>query len=174
MYPASRTFLSETTRCLLTPQLSQVVDTMEITWLGLAQPHSRQGELFIDLCILIRGNQAKAISVFRVSVDSPRKSAGSGGGGCSHEKSLEKSGYLTKLGGRIKTWKRRYFVLKNSTLSYWKSHVSLFTFTTSNGHRRRSGVGLHYSLWGNNEEIAGNCQTQNRSSQKQASEPGST
>ena len=82
-----------------------------------------------------------AISVFRVSVDSPRKSAGSGGGGCSHEKSLEKSGYLTKLGGRIKTWKRRYFVLKNSTLSYWKSHVSLFTFTTSYGHSRTSGVG---------------------------------
>eukprot|EP00096_Caligus_rogercresseyi_P011374 TRINITY_DN4455_c0_g1_i1.p1 TRINITY_DN4455_c0_g1~~TRINITY_DN4455_c0_g1_i1.p1 ORF type:complete len:1004 (+),score=284.70 TRINITY_DN4455_c0_g1_i1:240-3014(+) len=42
--------------------------------------------------------------------DSPRK-----------EKSLEKTGYLTKLGGKIKSWKRRYFVLKNGTLSYWKS-----------------------------------------------------
>lgn len=46
--------------------------------------------------------------------DSPRKSA---------EKTLEKSGYLTKLGGKIKSWKRRYFVLKNGTLSYWKSQV---------------------------------------------------
>ena len=60
----------------------------------------------------------------RVSTDSPRKSGGSGGYGSFGEKSLEKSGYLTKLGGKIKTWKRRYFVLKNSTLSYWKSHVS--------------------------------------------------
>ncbi|XP_040581773.1 uncharacterized protein CG43867 isoform X4 [Lepeophtheirus salmonis] len=42
--------------------------------------------------------------------DSPRR-----------EKSLEKSGYLTKLGGKIKSWKRRYFVLKSGALSYWKS-----------------------------------------------------
>ncbi len=48
--------------------------------------------------------------------DSPRK--------CGTEKALEKSGYLTKLGGKIKSWKRRYFVLKNGTLSYWKSQVS--------------------------------------------------
>ena len=39
------------------------------------------------------------------------------------EKALEKTGYLTKLGGKIKSWKRRYFVLKNGTLSYWKSQV---------------------------------------------------
>ena len=49
--------------------------------------------------------------------DSPRK--------CGTEKTLEKSGYLTKLGGKIKSWKRRYFVLKNGTLSYWKSQVRL-------------------------------------------------
>ena len=41
------------------------------------------------------------------------------------EKALEKSGYLTKLGGKIKSWRKRYFVLKNGTLSYWKSQVSL-------------------------------------------------
>ncbi|XP_059087273.1 uncharacterized protein CG43867-like isoform X9 [Tigriopus californicus] len=46
-------------------------------------------------------------------IESPRKLGG--------EKTLEKSGYLTKLGGKIKSWKRRYFVLKNGTLSYWKS-----------------------------------------------------
>ena len=40
------------------------------------------------------------------------------------EKALEKSGYLTKLGGKIKSWRKRYFVLKNGTLSYWKSQVS--------------------------------------------------
>ncbi|CAN8023226.1 unnamed protein product, partial [Ixodes persulcatus] len=35
--------------------------------------------------------------------------------------SLEKSGYLTKLGGKLKTWKRRWFVLKNGALRYYKS-----------------------------------------------------
>jgi hypothetical protein len=50
--------------------------------------------------------------------ESPRKS------NCGLEKTLEKSGYLTKLGGKIKSWRRRYFVLKNGTLSYWKSQVN--------------------------------------------------
>ena len=68
-------------------------------------------------------------SSFRVSsscalgaFDSPRKTICSGGGGTG-EKTLEKAGYLTKLGGKIKSWKKRYFVLKNGTLSYWKSQV---------------------------------------------------
>ncbi|GFT92153.1 uncharacterized protein CG43867 [Nephila pilipes] len=34
---------------------------------------------------------------------------------------LEKSGHLTKLGGKFKTWRRRWFVLKNGTLNYYKS-----------------------------------------------------
>jgi hypothetical protein len=42
----------------------------------------------------------------------------------SGEKALEKSGYLTKLGGKLKSWHKRYFVLKNGSLSYWKSQVS--------------------------------------------------
>ncbi|XP_075728369.1 uncharacterized protein CG43867 isoform X1 [Rhipicephalus microplus] len=33
----------------------------------------------------------------------------------------EKSGYLTKLGGKLKTWKRRWFVLANGTLRYYKA-----------------------------------------------------
>ncbi|KAG8186143.1 hypothetical protein JTE90_022731 [Oedothorax gibbosus] len=33
---------------------------------------------------------------------------------------FEKCGYLTKLGGKLKTWRRRWFVLKNGTLSYYK------------------------------------------------------
>ncbi|XP_063625085.1 uncharacterized protein CG43867 [Cydia splendana] len=37
-----------------------------------------------------------------------------------HE-ALEKSGHLAKLGGKLKTWRKRWFVLKNGTLSYWKS-----------------------------------------------------
>lgn len=53
------------------------------------------------------------------SLDSPRKAAVNNA-----EKALEKSGYLTKLGGKIKSWRKRYFVLKNGTLSYWKSQVS--------------------------------------------------
>ena len=52
------------------------------------------------------------------SQDSPRKAFNNA------EKALEKYGYLTKLGGKIKSWRKRYFVLKNGTLSYWKSQVS--------------------------------------------------
>ncbi|XP_069464563.1 pleckstrin homology domain-containing family H member 2 [Ambystoma mexicanum] len=33
----------------------------------------------------------------------------------------EKSGYLLKLGGKVKTWKRRWFVLKGGELLYYKS-----------------------------------------------------
>lgn len=39
------------------------------------------------------------------------------------KESLEKAGYLTKLGGKLKTWRKRYFVLRNGTLTYWKSQV---------------------------------------------------
>lgn len=34
---------------------------------------------------------------------------------------IEKSGYLKKLGGKFRTWHKRWFVLKDSTLSYYKS-----------------------------------------------------
>ncbi|XP_051017115.1 LOW QUALITY PROTEIN: pleckstrin homology domain-containing family H member 2 [Acomys russatus] len=34
---------------------------------------------------------------------------------------LEKSGYLLKMSGRVKTWKRRWFVLKGGELLYYKS-----------------------------------------------------
>ena len=50
-------------------------------------------------------------------LESPRKTA---------EKALEKSGYLTKLGGKIKSWHKRYFVLKSGVLSYWKSQVRYY------------------------------------------------
>ncbi|XP_064427274.1 pleckstrin homology domain-containing family H member 1 isoform X4 [Mirounga angustirostris] len=35
--------------------------------------------------------------------------------------SLEKSGYLLKLGSRVKTWKRRWFVLRQGQIMYYKS-----------------------------------------------------
>ncbi|XP_053130423.1 pleckstrin homology domain-containing family H member 1 isoform X2 [Hemicordylus capensis] len=41
------------------------------------------------------------------------------GGLCSE--SLEKSGYLLKISSRMKTWKRRWFVLKNGQIMYYKS-----------------------------------------------------
>ncbi|CAL4101039.1 unnamed protein product [Meganyctiphanes norvegica] len=47
------------------------------------------------------------------------------------ENSLEKSGYLTKLGGKLKTWKKRYFILKDGTLTYWKSQGDI--------HRKPAG-----------------------------------
>ncbi|XP_038639733.1 pleckstrin homology domain-containing family H member 1 isoform X1 [Scyliorhinus canicula] len=37
---------------------------------------------------------------------------------------LEKSGYLLKMGGQVKTWKRRWFVLRNGEILYYKSPVS--------------------------------------------------
>ncbi|KAL4711145.1 hypothetical protein ACJJTC_009516, partial [Scirpophaga incertulas] len=49
-------------------------------------------------------------SLARAPQDSPRR----------HD-ALEKSGHLAKLGGKLKTWRKRWFVLKNGTLSYWKS-----------------------------------------------------
>ncbi|XP_052855840.1 uncharacterized protein CG43867 isoform X8 [Drosophila gunungcola] len=44
-------------------------------------------------------------------VDSPSKKI----------ESLEKMGHLAKLGGKLKTWRKRWFVLKNGSLNYWKS-----------------------------------------------------
>ncbi|XP_058595403.1 pleckstrin homology domain-containing family H member 1 isoform X6 [Neofelis nebulosa] len=35
--------------------------------------------------------------------------------------SLEKSGYLLKMGSRVKTWKRRWFVLRQGQIMYYKS-----------------------------------------------------
>ena len=40
------------------------------------------------------------------------------------ERNYEKCGYLTKLGGKFKSWQKRYFQLKDGNLAYWKSHVS--------------------------------------------------
>ncbi|KAL4238975.1 Pleckstrin y domain-containing H member 2 [Mactra antiquata] len=34
---------------------------------------------------------------------------------------LDKCGYLSKLGGKVKTWKKRWFVLRGSELFYYKS-----------------------------------------------------
>jgi pleckstrin homology domain-containing family H len=50
-------------------------------------------------------------SMMRASyIDSPKKA-----------ETLEKTGHLVKLGGKLKTWRKRWFVLKNGTLTYWKS-----------------------------------------------------
>ncbi|XP_049943352.1 uncharacterized protein CG43867 [Schistocerca serialis cubense] len=37
------------------------------------------------------------------------------------ESSLEKCGHLAKLGGKLKTWRKRWFLLRNGVLTYWKS-----------------------------------------------------
>nr|XP_058134465.1 pleckstrin homology domain-containing family H member 2 isoform X5 [Dasypus novemcinctus] len=37
---------------------------------------------------------------------------------------LEKSGYLLKMSGKVKTWKRRWFVLKGGELLYYKSPLA--------------------------------------------------
>ncbi|XP_061752235.1 pleckstrin homology domain-containing family H member 1 isoform X2 [Nerophis ophidion] len=38
---------------------------------------------------------------------------------------LEKSGYLLKMGSRVKVWKRRWFILKNGEIRYYKSPSDL-------------------------------------------------
>ncbi|XP_029045588.1 uncharacterized protein CG43867 isoform X9 [Osmia bicornis bicornis] len=48
--------------------------------------------------------------LMRVSGESPKR-----------QESLEKTGHLAKLGGKLKTWRKRWFVLKNGVLTYWKS-----------------------------------------------------
>ncbi|XP_024940193.1 uncharacterized protein CG43867 isoform X9 [Cephus cinctus] len=48
--------------------------------------------------------------LMRVSGESPKRL-----------ESLEKTGHLAKLGGKLKTWRKRWFVLKNGVLTYWKS-----------------------------------------------------
>lgn len=37
---------------------------------------------------------------------------------------MEKSGYLLKMGSQVKMWKRRWFVLRNRQIMYYKSPVS--------------------------------------------------
>lgn len=37
---------------------------------------------------------------------------------------LEKSGYLLKMGSQVKAWKRRWFILRNGEILYYKSPVS--------------------------------------------------
>ena len=37
-----------------------------------------------------------------------------------------KSGYLSKLGGKVKTWKKRWFVLRSGELFYYKSQVHVW------------------------------------------------
>lgn len=48
--------------------------------------------------------------------------------------SLEKSGHLAKLGGKLKTWRRRWFQLSNAKLRYWKSQVCLTSLLTNYCH----------------------------------------
>ena len=36
---------------------------------------------------------------------------------------VQKNGWLTKQGGRIKTWKRRWFILSGNCLYYFKEKV---------------------------------------------------
>lgn len=47
-------------------------------------------------------------------LDSPKRS-----------ENLEKSGSLAKLGGKLKTWRKKWFVLKNGVLTYYKSQTDI-------------------------------------------------
>ena len=53
---------------------------------------------------------------------------------CLQSERLEKSGFLTKLGSRVKNWHRRWFVLKNGELVYYKSPVSAYKIPSPHCH----------------------------------------
>ncbi|XP_046382604.1 uncharacterized protein CG43867 isoform X5 [Ischnura elegans] len=55
------------------------------------------------------------------------------------KESLEKMGYLTKLGGKLKTWRKRWFVLKNGVLTYWKSQHTYDNNLQSDVSRKPQG-----------------------------------
>ena len=56
---------------------------------------------------------------------------------------MEKSGYLLKMGSQVKMWKRRWFVLRNRQIMYYKSPVSHWdTFTPVWRHRGRLSAEL--------------------------------
>ncbi|KAF0289062.1 uncharacterized protein FJT64_012623 [Amphibalanus amphitrite] len=58
------------------------------------------------------------------SVDSAMTRGSYAAGSLKKAKALERSGYLTKLSGKLKTWRKRWFVLKDGSLMYWKSKAS--------------------------------------------------
>jgi hypothetical protein len=43
----------------------------------------------------------------------------------------EKTGWLVKEGGSIKTWRKRWFILKNGEFSYYKNKSVSFTTNTN-------------------------------------------
>jgi len=53
--------------------------------------------------------------------------------------SQEKTGWLVKEGGSIKTWKKRYFVLKNAEFAYFKGkgeeQLGCIALSTASGIR---------------------------------------
>lgn len=47
------------------------------------------------------------------------------------QETLEKSGYLLKMGSQVKAWKRRWFILRNGEILYYKSPVSASLYSLS-------------------------------------------
>ncbi|KAL9656732.1 hypothetical protein ABK040_002999 [Willaertia magna] len=65
----------------------------------------------------------------------------SGAANLENRQHISKTGWLMKSGGKVKTWKLRYFVLKNDVLSYYKpknkndsSNTTTTTTTTNNNY----------------------------------------
>ena len=60
---------------------------------------------------------------------------------------MEKAGYLIKLGGRVKNWKKRWFVMMDGKLCYFKTKVSsallvYFPFVLNSHQHWEKGVCL--------------------------------
>lgn len=63
------------------------------------------------------------------------------------QESMEKSGYLLKMGSQVKMWKRRWFVLRNGQIMYYKSPVSHWDmFTPVWRLRRKTGCRMSSRL----------------------------
>lgn len=69
-----------------------------------------------DVTLLDRGGQGPQMVSSFCSSPSPWHTL-------APQESLEKSGYLLKMGSRVKTWKRRWFVLRQGQITYYKSPV---------------------------------------------------
>lgn len=70
------------------------------------------------------------------------------------QEALEKSGYLLKMGSRVKTWKRRWFVLRQGQILYYKSPVR-----PSPGRNRRDHSPDPHCIRGwRKDSVAGACQ----------------
>lgn len=71
--------------------------------------------------LLMRQSYVDSPSKKIESLEKVSKEIARGSNSLNHLFPSSKMGHLAKLGGKLKTWRKRWFVLKNGSLNYWKS-----------------------------------------------------